>query len=199
MAAVTSMLTESLQALVDARLDTIDRMLVGRVPRADRLSIVREVESQVFELLQERAAGEPTRDDVLAVLSRLDPPEAYLHEEDETFAPPARAVSSARPAGGSGLSREVSRTGKVSGILGLCVLALILVSPVILFIAESMSVQALAYLLIFGTLASIVVLGILGVVLAAVARVRGAWAVVGLVSGIIGILFSMGSTFVLLA
>jgi hypothetical protein len=199
MAAVTSMLTESLQALVDARLDTIDRMLVGRVPRADRLSIVREVESQVFELLQERATGEPTRDDVLAVLSRLDPPEAYLPEGDETFAPAARAVSPARPAGGSSPSRELPRTGKVSGILGLCVLTLILLSPMILIIAESMSVTAIAYLLMFGTLSSIVILGILGVVLAAVARVRGAWAVVGLVLGIIGILFSMGSTFVLLA
>ena len=47
-------LSESLQALVDSRLDTIDRMLMGRVPRQDRLSIVREVEAQVFDLLQER-------------------------------------------------------------------------------------------------------------------------------------------------
>jgi hypothetical protein len=31
-------LTESAKALVDSRLDTIDRMLLGRVPRADRLA-----------------------------------------------------------------------------------------------------------------------------------------------------------------
>ena len=74
-------LSGSLQALVDSRLDTIDRMLMGRVPRQDRLAIVREVEAQVFELLQERGAEELTREDVLAVLARLDPPEAYLPEE----------------------------------------------------------------------------------------------------------------------
>src|SRR4051794_41941944 len=72
--------TESLQPLIDSRLDTIDRMLLGRLPRGERLEVVREVESQVFELLQERNADEPTREDVLAVLARLDPPEAYLPE-----------------------------------------------------------------------------------------------------------------------
>ena len=45
---------ESLQALIDSRLDTIDRMLLGRLPRGERLEVVREVESQIFELLQER-------------------------------------------------------------------------------------------------------------------------------------------------
>jgi hypothetical protein len=191
MAAVTSMLAESLQALVDARLDTIDRMLVGRVPRADRLSIVREVESQVFELLQERAAGEPTREDVLAVLSRLDPPEAYLHEGGETLGPATRGVSTTRPAGGLSLSRELPWTGKVSGILGLCVLTLILLSPVILMIAQSLQASPLLYVLIYGTLSSTFVLSILAIVFGAVARVRGAWAVVGLVAGIIGVLFTL--------
>jgi hypothetical protein len=47
-------LSESVQALIDARLDTIDRMLLGRVSRADRLDIVRDVETQIFELLQGR-------------------------------------------------------------------------------------------------------------------------------------------------
>ena len=32
-------LPESLQALIDARLDTVDRMLLGRVPRPDRMAI----------------------------------------------------------------------------------------------------------------------------------------------------------------
>src|SRR5271166_2166973 len=86
MATITSTsvrIPESLQTLIDSRLDTIDRMLLGRLPRSERLEIVREVESQIFELLQERGADEPTREDVLAVLARLDPPEAYLPEELE--------------------------------------------------------------------------------------------------------------------
>src|SRR3954470_8508165 len=96
MSTITSVrVPESLQALIDSRLDTIDRMLLGRLPRGERLEVVREVESQVFELLQERGGDEPTREDVLAVLARLDPPEAYLPEEGETerpgFAPRAAA------------------------------------------------------------------------------------------------------------
>ncbi|MFO0889261.1 MAG: hypothetical protein U0790_08995 [Isosphaeraceae bacterium] len=68
-----------MQSLIDSRLDTIDRMLLGRLPRGERLEVVREVESQIFELLRERGgAGEVTRDDVIDALRRLDPPEAYL-------------------------------------------------------------------------------------------------------------------------
>src|SRR3954451_12809710 len=88
---------ESLQTLIDSRLDTIDRMLLGRLPRAERLEVVREVESQIFELLQERCSDEPTREDVLAVLARLDPPEAYLPEELERE-PGARLRPLAGPA-----------------------------------------------------------------------------------------------------
>ena len=39
---------ELLQTLIDSRLDTIDRMLLGRLPRTERLEIVREVELQNF-------------------------------------------------------------------------------------------------------------------------------------------------------
>jgi hypothetical protein len=56
-------------------------MLLGRLPRSERVEIVREVESQIFELLGERNSDELTREDVLAVLARLDPPEAYLPDE----------------------------------------------------------------------------------------------------------------------
>ena len=63
-------LTEALQALVDARLDTIDRMLLGKVDRQDRLAIGREVESQIFDLLRGRDGETIGRDEVLAVLAR---------------------------------------------------------------------------------------------------------------------------------
>ena len=38
---------------------------------------------QIHEQLQERDDEELTRDDVLAVLARLDPPEAYIPDETE--------------------------------------------------------------------------------------------------------------------
>ena len=84
-----------MQALVDARLDTIDRMLLGRVARQDRLAIVREVESQIHDLLGEPRPRPLDRDDVLAVLARLDPPEAYLPEDLD---PPAVVRCEVTPA-----------------------------------------------------------------------------------------------------
>jgi hypothetical protein len=74
-------LTESARALVEDRLDAIDRVLleVG-MSRGERCGIVQEVESQVYELLARRNAGEPSRHDVREVLASLDPPEAYAPE-----------------------------------------------------------------------------------------------------------------------
>src|SRR5262249_3020983 len=91
-------LSESLQALVDARLDTIDRMRLGRVPRQDRLAIVKEVETQVFEQLCERDADRAQlgREDVLAVLARMDPPEAYIPDEAGGQLSPVRGTSRPR-------------------------------------------------------------------------------------------------------
>src|SRR5262245_52034134 len=113
---------ESLQTLIDSRLDTIDRMLLGRLPRHERLEIVGEVESQIFELLQDRdgggGGGELTREDVLAVLARLDPPEAYLPEEAGT--PPSDAPRVRHSPSAIFPTRSLeSRLGKLSGILGL--------------------------------------------------------------------------------
>lgn len=70
-----------LRTLIDGRLDTIERVLLqAEVSRAERVSIVEEVENQIHELLSRRTSGEPTRADVLAVLASLDPPEAYAPE-----------------------------------------------------------------------------------------------------------------------
>ncbi|HEX3315096.1 MAG TPA: hypothetical protein VHR72_09415, partial [Gemmataceae bacterium] len=89
--------TPALEALIDARLDTIDRMLLDVLPRQDRLAILRDVESQIHEQLQARAADELSRADVLAVLAALDPPEAYLPEHSDDAAPrPARTVRMSR-------------------------------------------------------------------------------------------------------
>lgn len=74
-------LESTLQAMVDDRLDAIDRVLLeSGMSRSERRGIAEEVEAQIYELLGRRAAGEPTRADVLAVLESLDPPEAYAPE-----------------------------------------------------------------------------------------------------------------------
>lgn len=183
-------LAATVQSLIDARLDTIDRMLVGRVPRADRLAIVHEVESQIHELLQGRGDA-PTRDDVLAVLARLDPPEAYLPDEEDT-----ESLSRPRPLATPGARPTSNRTrlnARISGILGLVALSLTLLFPLFLMViadllGDSLIGVALALglpLLVIGALA------IISLVQAALARLSGAWAITGLVTGIISLLASL--------
>ena len=88
----TTQIAESLQTLIDSRLDTIDRMLLGRLPRSERLEIVREVEGQIHELLGERGSDELTREDVLAVLARLDLRAGYETDWTGRFAGAARRL-----------------------------------------------------------------------------------------------------------
>lgn len=197
MTVATAHLSETSQALIDARLDTVDRMLVGRVPRQDRLAIVREVEAQIHDLLGERGADEPGRDDVLAVLARLDPPEAYLPEESPGGPAAVRMPSPTRPAQ---TARDVSPgIARASGILGLAALALLFLTPAIFIAAELSGAEILFYIGVFGAAGLSFVAGLLAVALAVYARLRGAWAVVGLVTGILAVLFSaIGSIALLL-
>jgi hypothetical protein len=195
MMATAVQLPEALRALVDCRLDTIDRILVGRVPRQERLAIVREVESQIHEVLQERGGDEPTREDVLGILARLDPPEAYLGD-DLGVAP---ASVSARPAAPlTPVARRPSDQSKLagaSGILGILAMVAIVLFPlgygggfalknefVILFI------WGLASLLMF-------VCGLLALIFGIRARKSGGWALTGIVTGcsaLAGLLLACG-------
>ena len=127
--ATTMELAKPLQALIDARLDTIDRMILGQIPRADRLSILREVESQIEELLAERDAASLTRDDIIEVLRQLDPPEAFVPEEipdpairtPQSFSGKRTFSTNFRQNQAQTLSpgKPSSRAGLISGILGL--------------------------------------------------------------------------------
>ncbi len=78
---MTELLTElapSLQKLVDARLDNIDRALLSTdVSRYERRQIVSAVEDQIQELVARINREEPSREDILRILASLDPPEAY--------------------------------------------------------------------------------------------------------------------------
>jgi hypothetical protein len=194
MTAASTQTSESLQVLIDSRLDTIDRMLLGRLPRAERLEVVREVEAQIFELLQERDPAELTREDVLAVLARLDPPEAYLPEEaaderERVAAPrmrlPVRAVPQSR-------SRQ-GLTAKASGILGLSMLACVFLLPIAWLSMELLNSEALLIVLWLGTSGLMFIGGIVGLVLSIYSRVTGAWGIVGLITGIFSVLIALAA------
>lgn len=185
-------LTDALQALIDLRLDTIDRMLLGRVPRQDRLNIVGEVESRIYELLGERGVEEPTRDDVLAVLARLDPPEAYVPEGAEDRLPAVSeraAASSSRP---RSAAPDEARIGKASGIMGLAALAApMLLLPFAYVVAMVFESEGLLMVALFGTAGLTFVAGLLAAVLAIYVGLRGVWAVVGLTTGALAVLASL--------
>jgi hypothetical protein len=191
MTVATVQLSEAHAAMIDSRLDTIDRILMGRVPRQDRLAIVREVESRIHELLRERGADEPSRDDVLGVLARLDPPEAYLPDESEglplsvTRPVPTRATSPAL--------REDPRAGRASGMLGLGAISLLVfLVPVTYFIALAFRSEAALLVLGGGSLLLVCAVAILGLVLGILARRSGVWAVVGIVTSVLAPLLLFG-------
>ncbi|MFN0056690.1 MAG: hypothetical protein ACKV0T_31490 [Planctomycetales bacterium] len=85
-------LNPELRLLIDERLEAIDRALASaQVSWPERRSIVGEVETQVFELLSRRETA-PAKEDLIALLATLDPPESYIPEElreSATSAPPA--------------------------------------------------------------------------------------------------------------
>lgn len=194
MSVATTELSRSTQHLIDSRLDTIDRMLLGRVSRQERLEIVREVEAQIFEQLHERGVDEGSREDVLAVLGRLDPPEAYLPEEEGSSGP-VRSRPLPAPRGG-----ETSRTGgghlraaKVGGILSLVALGLLLLGcPAALGLGILTQSEGVLLLAGGGTLALSFFGSLVAIALAGYSRMASAWAVVGLVNGILSILSGIG-------
>jgi hypothetical protein len=188
MMAATAQISESLQTLIDNRLDTIERMLLGRLSRPDRLAIVREVESQIHELLHERNTDDLTREDVLAVLARLDPPEAYLPDDMQTNAGPARVTlpSHSKPTS----PRSDHRIGRASGVLGLGALTLDMIFTVLFMIALQLQSQFYALVFCGMTLSVAIPAAILGLVLGVYSRESGAWAVVGIAASALSIFLS---------
>ncbi len=193
-------LEENAQALVDARLDTIERMLLGQVSRGDRLAIVREVEAQIHDLLAERNPNDTDRDAVIATLARLDPPEAYL-PDGAGFIPRTNPVPRAYPTSpaprldlGRTTMPSGTMTGKISGVLGIISLFLLLVTGYVLSVAMSSNHPGNAAAYTFFASAFItLVTSVLTVTLAAYSRFQGTWAVVGLTNGIISFLLSLGA------
>ncbi len=191
------------QALVDARLDTIDRMLVGRVPRADRLAIVREVEAQIFELLPADEPGPIDRAAILAVLRRLDPPEAYLPDASEAIATPGLRTS--RPV----LTTAASRSGQHqtalwSGILGIGSIVGSIFLPILSW-GMAMLFNSVPVLMAASILSAVMIfaMAIVAIVLGVRSRRTNGWGMAGLVTGIVGcvlgLLFCGGMLFVVMS
>jgi hypothetical protein len=186
----TVRLTPALEALIDARLNTIDRMLLDAVPRQDRLAIVRDVETQIHEQIQARETGELSREDVLAVLASLDPPEAYLPEANlpelsgDSQARP-RSVTTVRPTSDR-LNSATSGTARTSGVLGIVALIGSILLPAVVLLLALLS-ESGAILAIGAVFSSVLVLtgGILAIVFAARAGLRHGWAMAGLVTSLV--------------
>jgi hypothetical protein len=190
MMVATARISDSVQTLIDSRLDTIDRMLLGRLSRQDRLAIVREAESQIHELLQASQADELTREDVLAVLARLDPPEAYLPdvtESEPVSVPRAVATRANQP-----VLNGAHRVGSASGILGMTAIALLLVLlPFSYLIAVAFQSDLVLLVLGGGVVLLAFVAATVGLVLGVFARKSGVWAIVGIVTSVLAPLLSL--------
>ena len=192
-------LSDALQMLIDARLDTIDRMLIGRVRREDRLAIVREVESQIQELLAARDAAATSRDDILDVLRRLDPPEAYLPEDSEPaeFAKSPRSVNFSTAL--TGIAKPTgARFGRLGGILGLCSFGLIFLFPVIYILAAMTQSELLAILGLAGTALIGIGTSVTGIVLSIRGRREGVMPILGIIASALALpVFLLGGLYLL--
>jgi hypothetical protein len=187
--------------LIDARLDAIDRALLGRVSRAERLDVVGEVESRIDELLRERCGpgADPSREDVLAVLARLDPPEAYLGDQDES-SPTPRERASARPTSGpvSSPAAGVSeRRSWLSGISGIVAISASVLGLVALTISISIGSVALFVGGVGGGAVTSIAAGATAIVLAVKGEFRTGWAIAGLTLGVVSIIMALLFTAVL--
>jgi hypothetical protein len=206
-------LPESLRSLIDARLDTIERMLLGRVSRPDRLAIVRDVEGQIHEMLASRlgdGTADPDRDTVLGVLADLDPPEAYLPEDGPGGAVgqgrlpvrlvPASALARSRRSGPvPAASDNKQKLALWSGILGIVsLLGGLGFAPLIYLLAvmvggEILLVIGLPIAFFFTFLTAV-----LAVTFAGITRLRGSMAITGLVCGGFALAISLLGTVILL-
>ncbi len=180
--------TNTARALIDARLETVERALFGRISRAERLDIVGEVESRIDELLRERCgpANEPTREDVLAVLAKLDPPEAYLEFEsgEDVRLPGFERPMSFAPSLSASEDKRLRKHAFVSGICGIIGILGALAAPVAFFLAVQMD-STLVFLGggLFCASTSLVA-GTSALIFAGLSRLKTSWAIAGLVLGV---------------
>jgi hypothetical protein len=198
---VTKMrLDDALQALVDARLDTIDRMLMGHLPRRDRLAIVQDVEAQIDEMLDGLGAEGVTREALMAILSRMDPPEAYIPEAGgQQVTPKARQVEVSarlpdsirvRPADRYEMSLTSAIVAMISLALSLATIAYVVAATYHYFNRKS---DLAVLILIFAWFTLTFSGGSAAALLGGInwRRKGGAWAMTGLVVGSAAVLVTL--------
>ncbi len=188
-------LEPDLQKLIDARLDTIDRMLMGRVSRTDRQAIIKEVESQIEELLAEKEKDALGSEEILDVLARLDPPEAYLvagEREEIPRTPLYRALSSSHAKPGHKQAGSSNRLALAAGIVGILSLLFALTLPLAgLFLA--MALESEPVLLCSLGLAALIGItsGIFALVTGLMTISKGPWPIVGVATGTLAVIASI--------
>jgi hypothetical protein len=156
MTMMTMELAPPLQRLVNERLDAIDRvLLMSGVPRDERQTTVSEVDSQIHEMLLQREGTELERGDLLAVLSKIDPPEAFLTDEIPAHALPMLAVS-ARKAPAAPLKPQPPVLAIASALAGLCG-GISIIGVIVGYVSESEAIALLCGMmaLLMGILATI--------------------------------------------
>ena len=117
-------LAPDFEHLIHERLDAVERVLLhSGMPRSERQTAVAEVESQIYEMLLQRSPGQVERQDVLAVLKQIDPPEAYLSHRGNYVVstnPSARLLQSTPPQPAVVAPVTAALTAPQVSVLGLC-------------------------------------------------------------------------------
>lgn len=122
--------------LIDSRLDAVDQALLRvAVPYSERRNIVGEVETQIYELLSRRSQ-DPSREDVLAVLDSLDPPDSYIPEELRDRCAGAPAYSSRQSRGPRAAPRHLRAVAKLLASVA-CLGALIVANGLVVAIVAT--------------------------------------------------------------
>ena len=202
MSIALSSVSASGQLLIDARLDAIEQALFGRMPRSERLTIVREVESQIHELLAESGVDEASREDVLAVLARLDPPEAYIGDDedfggfDRVDRPRTLTVSSSRKTPvAPGRSERLAMAGGIMGLCGLGWLLCMAMISAVVVVGDGLNLgQTLGAVIELALLGTPLVLGptsLASFLIAVSNRFRSGWLIAGAISSVITLLGTM--------
>ncbi len=150
--------------LIDARLDSIDRMLMDSgVHRSERAEIIQSVEDQIAEMLVTQE-GDTERDRVLMVLRSLDPPEAFGSSSAVT--PARRRVGPAPQAATPIVSAVPVQRARTSGAAITSLVLALLSIPTIIILPLGGLISMIAA--IFGVIAISSVAGSQG-------ALRGGW------------------------
>jgi hypothetical protein len=135
---------------------------------------------------------------VLAVLGRLDPPEAYLPEEPTAGLDAGRPGPVLRPEVGMAPRASRARLSLAGGILGVCTASSIPVLGLLTWFV-TMEINSIVLFVLGFVLIALLGLscGIASIVLAVRSGLRTGWSTVGLVSGIIALVFTAAVNLVL--